>query len=146
MAAAIDKPGSFPDESAPLPRQSATATSDAGLPPGYPFRPEWEATPREVEQVLRSGGEMLLLDCRTPQEHQAARIPGAVLIPMNDFASRLDELNAFRERPVVVHCHHGRRSLRVAAFLRQQGFGDVRSLAGGIDQWSVAIDPRVPRY
>jgi rhodanese-related sulfurtransferase len=46
----------------------------------------------------------------------------------------------------VVHCHHGGRSLRVAHWLREQGFANAQSMAGGIDRWSQEIDPSVPRY
>jgi rhodanese-related sulfurtransferase len=45
-----------------------------------------------------------------------------------------------------VHCHHGGRSLRVVRWLREQGFSRAQSMAGGIDQWAVDIDPSLPRY
>jgi adenylyltransferase/sulfurtransferase len=65
---------------------------------------------------------------------------------MSQLAARVAELEAFRTRPLVVHCHHGGRSLRVANWLREQGFSQAQSMAGGIDQWSLEIDPTVPRY
>jgi rhodanese-related sulfurtransferase len=55
-------------------------------------------------------------------------------------------LAAHRDRRIVVHCHHGGRSLRVANWLRGQGFEQAQSMAGGIDAWSTEIDPAVPRY
>lgn len=105
-----------------------------------------EITPQETREILASREDILLLDCRTPQEHAIARIDGERLVPMDSVPERLDELEAFRSSPVVVYCHSGRRSLTVARFLREQGFTDVRSMAGGIDRWSVEIDPNVPRY
>jgi rhodanese-related sulfurtransferase len=90
--------------------------------------------------------KFLLLDCREPDEHAAAAISGSLLIPMSELRDRVAELNPHRDARIIVHCHHGARSLRVAAFLRQQGFSHAQSMAGGIDEWSLTIDPSVPRY
>lgn len=87
-----------------------------------------------------------LIDCREPDEWDICRIEGATLIPMGEISSRLNELADLREQELVVYCHHGSRSLRVAHWLRQQGFALTSSLAGGIDAWSEQIDPTVPRY
>jgi rhodanese-related sulfurtransferase len=65
---------------------------------------------------------------------------------MSEFTERLGDLEPHRNTRIVVHCHHGGRSLRVATWLRQQGFPQAQSMAGGIDQWSQEIDPTVPRY
>ena len=65
---------------------------------------------------------------------------------MGQIQSRLADLNEHARDKIVVVCHHGVRSMRIAAFLRQHGFVDVRSMAGGIDLWSRDIDPDVPRY
>lgn len=91
-------------------------------------------------------GQALLLDCRQPEEYATAKIEGALLIPMSELPQRLSELEQHRERRVIVHCHHGGRSLRVANWLREQGFAQAQSMAGGIDEWSREIDPSVPRY
>jgi adenylyltransferase/sulfurtransferase len=93
-----------------------------------------------------AAGEVLLLDCRQPEEYATASIAGAVLIPMSELPQRLGELDAQRASRVVVHCHHGGRSLRVAHWLREQGFPQAQSMAGGIDEWAREIDPEVPRY
>lgn len=101
------------------------------------------------ELLARSGGPGsagLLLDCRAPEEHATAHIAGAVLIPMQELPERLAEIEAWRNAPLVVHCHHGMRSLRVARWLRERGFTRAQSMAGGIDAWSETIDPTVPRY
>lgn len=145
------------------PGDSARANADAGplgprgLPRGYAFKPEWEVTPLEAKRLLdtgRLGGEPsrargVLLDVRRPDEWEKCRIDGATLIPMQEIERRADEIeddDGGRTRPVVVYCHHGVRSLRVTATLRAMGFTDVRSMAGGIDAWSMAVDPGVPRY
>ena len=107
-----------------------------------------EIEPAAVQALGGSdpAADWLLLDCRTPEEHATARIAGAVLIPMQELSARVDELAAWRDKPIIVHCHHGVRSLRVAHWLRERGFSGARSMRGGIEAWSVEIDPSVPRY
>jgi adenylyltransferase/sulfurtransferase len=105
-----------------------------------------EATPGEVKTLLDGNAEFLLLDCREAEEYAKACIPQATLLPMSELANRLGELEAFRNKRIVVHCHHGGRSLRVANWLRQQSFAGAQSMTGGIDQWAVEIDPTLPRY
>ncbi|MSR27950.1 MAG: rhodanese [Phycisphaerales bacterium] len=117
-----------------------------GLPAGYPFNPEWEIAPREFQQLRRSGTDLVLIDCRTLAERELARIEGSIHVPMQSLADRLSALRKYETSRVVVHCHHGVRSLQVTQFLRQAGFDDVRSLAGGIQLWSTDIDPSVPIY
>jgi rhodanese-related sulfurtransferase len=88
----------------------------------------------------------LLLDVREPDEHALATIAGARLIPLGEVQERVTELDAWREREVVVYCHHGMRSRRVAVWLEARGFTQVANLEGGIDRWSVEVDPAVRRY
>jgi rhodanese-related sulfurtransferase len=107
-----------------------------------------EISPTEAVALLAPGGPhpALLLDCRTAEEHATARIDGAVLIPMQEIAARIGELDAWREKTIVVHCHHGVRSLRVTQWLRERGFTRATSMRGGIDAWSTEVDPGVPVY
>lgn len=105
-----------------------------------------EVTVQQVQQLRDAGARFLLIDCREEDEYQIARIDGATLLPMSQLAGRVDELAPHRQEQIVVHCHHGGRSLRVARWLRGQGFSHAQSMAGGIDQWSSEIDPAVPRY
>jgi rhodanese-related sulfurtransferase len=99
-----------------------------------------------VKQLQDAREDFLLLDCREPEEFQIARIEGATLIPMNQIPARLGELADRRDQRIVVHCHHGGRSMRVTQWLREQGFPQVQNMAGGIDAWSQQIDAKVPRY
>lgn len=107
-----------------------------------------EITAVEASRILREqgAGECLLLDCRTPEEHATARIQGALLIPMQDLPQRVSELDSWQSRQIVVYCHHGVRSLRVTHWLRARGYEHVSSLRGGIEAWSLDVDPQVPRY
>ena len=93
-----------------------------------------------------SARRSFLLDCRTPEEFAIAKIDGAVLIPMQEIAERLAELEPWRDKPIIVHCHHGVRSLRVTHWLREKGFSFAQSMTGGIEAWSLEVDPAVPRY
>ncbi len=86
----------------------------------------------------------VLLDVREPWEHQKARIAGSQLVPMNEIPARLAEIDDDRE--VVAICHHGGRSMQVAAFLEKNGFSRVHNLVGGVDAWSRTVDPSVPLY
>ncbi|MEJ7931931.1 rhodanese-like domain-containing protein [Ramlibacter sp. AN1015] len=91
----------------------------------------------------------LLLDVREPGELQLASVAADarfefVHIPMQQVPARLHELPA--DRPVACLCHHGMRSMQVAAFLAARGFDDVANVAGGIDAWSRERDTGVPRY
>ncbi|MEO1130137.1 MAG: rhodanese-like domain-containing protein, partial [Planctomycetota bacterium] len=78
-----------------------------------------ELSPEQVRAMLGSA-DVVLLDCRRDDELQLARIDGAMHVPMEDLAARIDEID--EEKTVVVMCHHGIRSLSVAAVLRSIGF------------------------
>jgi rhodanese-related sulfurtransferase len=99
-----------------------------------------------VKQLLTAGEPFLLLDVREPDEHAAAHIAAAKLIPMKQIPSSLAELEPHKDARIVVHCHHGGRSMRVMQWLREQGFRKAQNMTGGIDAWSQQVDPAVPRY
>jgi rhodanese-related sulfurtransferase len=107
----------------------------------------YEIPPLEVKRKLDSGEALALIDVREVIEHQVARIEGAELIPMHSVPQRLQDLDALAdEKLLVVHCHHGVRSLHVVSWLRQQGVENCTSMAGGINLWSEQVDPSVPKY
>ena len=89
---------------------------------------------------------IFLLDVREPHEVETARIEGAHWIPLGELDARLEELEAVRDRPIVVYCHRGRRSLEAVRTLLERGFETAENLDGGIDAWSLTVDPSVPRY
>ena len=99
-----------------------------------------------VAGQLGQAPEIFLLDCREADEFAIAKIAGAELLPMSELMARVQELEPYRNRPLVVHCHHGGRSLKVAQWLRNQGFPQAQSMAGGIDQWAREIDTSIARY
>jgi rhodanese-related sulfurtransferase len=101
---------------------------------------------QELAEWLRSGSQPqpLLLDVREPWEFEIGALPGAQSMPMGDVPARVGDLDA--DQPVVCICHHGMRSLRVAQFLQERGFGTVINLDGGVDAWAREVDPRFPTY
>jgi adenylyltransferase/sulfurtransferase len=102
-----------------------------------------QLTVKELKQRLDAGEDVFVLDVREPYEYQIANI-GAKLIPQNDVPKRLDEID--RNREIVVHCRSGQRSQRIAEYLAQQGYGNVKNLAGGILAWADEIDPKMQKY
>ena len=96
----------------------------------------WLADPSREKPVL--------LDVREPWEYQTCHIEGAVLIPMNAVPARQQELDP--DAPVVCICHHGARSMQVAAFLERGGFTQVANLTGGVHAWAQQVDPTMPTY
>lgn len=99
-----------------------------------------------VKAMMDDKQDFLLLDVREPFEYETCQIESSTLIPMGELGQRIDELESSKDGLIVVHCHHGMRSLQVTHALRSAGFEKTQSMAGGIDQWSVEIDDAVPRY
>ena len=104
--------------------------------------PPLEIDVTTAAQWWREG--VLLVDVREDSEVATCRIEGSRHIPMRQIPEKLADLP--RDRPVLVLCHHGGRSLRVTQFLRANGFGLASNVAGGIDAWAQWIEPAMPRY
>ncbi len=102
-----------------------------------------QITVQELKRRLDAGEDLMVLDVREPYEYQIANI-GGTLIPMNEVPRRLAEID--RNREIVVQCRSGGRSQRIAEFLAQQGYPNVKNLAGGILAWADQIDPKVQKY
>lgn len=106
-----------------------------------------EISVEETRDLLASRpADVLLVDVREPFEHQTARIEGAEFIPMRQIPEQVGSPSLPREKHLLIHCHHGGRSLRVTEYLRAQGYPRVTNVAGGIHAWSQRIDPSVPTY
>ena len=103
-----------------------------------------EIAPAALKVLLDSPQPPLVLDVRENWERQAARLPGTVDIPMQEVPQRLAELP--RDRQIVVMCHGGVRSLKVAHFLAQNGFSQLANLSGGIHAWACEVDPSIGTY
>jgi len=106
-----------------------------------------EATPAEVKRRIDSGEKLWLIDVREPVERAQSSIAGSELVPMRTVPGALGQLQlCAQEAPLIVFCHHGVRSLNVVYWLREQGIENCQRMSGGIDAWSLEIDPTVPRY
>jgi rhodanese-related sulfurtransferase len=102
-----------------------------------------EITPRDTVELVRAGNARLL-DVREPRAFAVASISGSAII---DDALASEIIDRWpRDTPIVLVCHHGMRSLDAAHYLRSFGFTNVKSLAGGVDAWSLEVDSSVPRY
>ena len=102
-------------------------------------------TPTELKGRLDQAKDFRLIDVREEDEWAFARIPGAELIPLSKFQQlALAELTP--DETIILYCHHGMRSAKAQGFLKAQGYTDVLNLTGGIDAWSVQVDPTIKRY
>jgi len=102
--------------------------------------------PHELKRKLDAGEAVYLVDVRNADESAYCRLPDSLLVPLPELPGRVDEVRPPAAALVVVYCHHGVRSLSGAAIVARAGHANVASLAGGIDAWSLLIDPGVPRY
>lgn len=102
----------------------------------------------ELAQLLKSGStELQLIDVREVEEVAIARIAGFEILPLSQFADWADSIARFDlHAETLVICHHGIRSAQMCQWLSYQGFTNVKNVAGGIDAYSLLVDPTVPQY
>ncbi len=110
-----------------------------------------DETPLEVDvhavkAMQDSDTDFLLIDCRETSEYEHVKIDGSMHIPMSETPARVAEIEPHKDKPIIVHCHHGGRSMQVTNWLRNNGFPQAQNMAGGIDVWSQEIDSSLPRY
>lgn len=103
-----------------------------------------EITSKELAEKLKGPNPPLVIDVREPSEHAYCRIEGAALKPLGQIMRWAQEFD--KEAEIVLQCHTGARSGQATMFLRQLGYRNAVNLRGGIDAWSVQVDPNVPRY
>ena len=103
-----------------------------------------DVTVRELKSRLARQDSFLLLDVREPQEFEICRIPGSVLIPLNELPARLSEIEGRDD--MIVHCKSGVRSGKAVKLLHKAGYGQARNLKGGILAWIDEIDTSLPKY
>jgi sulfur-carrier protein adenylyltransferase/sulfurtransferase len=128
--------------------QRDPSLDELGLPPGYPFKLDWEVTPRQVKQKMDQGnGSLVLIDCRESNEYDITHIVERdKLFPKAAWASAPEKLRGHENDEVVIHCRSGARSLQVAQILRQSGFKNAKSMAGGILLWNKDVNRGGPQY
>jgi rhodanese-related sulfurtransferase len=131
LAAVVTKHGANPSEAI----AHIQSTQDA--------EKELEIPPRDAAELLKAG-RVRMLDVREPRAFAFASVPGSELIDDVLATEIVDRWP--RDAPIVLVCHHGMRSLDAAHYLRSCGFTNVKSVAGGVDAWSLEIDSAIPRY
>jgi len=102
-------------------------------------------TVEELKARLDAGERPRLIDVREASEYSVAKIAGSELKPLGQIVSWESGLTD-KDEEIVLHCHHGMRSDRACQYLAAKGFTNVKNLTGGIDEWSLKVDPSVPRY
>jgi rhodanese-related sulfurtransferase len=105
-----------------------------------------QITAAQLAEWLRdeSRSKPFLLDVREPWEFETCKIEGSQSLPMRSIPQRIAELDSAAE--IVAICHHGMRSMQVAAVLEQNGFGKLYNLQGGVAAWAAQVDPKMPTY
>ena len=103
-----------------------------------------EVSATQLHGLISRGEPLFLLDVREQWECGICVLENAVVIPMNEIPSRLDELE--KDAPIVTICHHGMRSQNVAFYLENNGFSNITNLAGGMDAWAREVDSTMATY
>lgn len=102
-----------------------------------------QITPQAAQTEIDSG-RAVLIDVREKWEFDLVHLPNAILISLGELASKLHLIP--KDKPVIVYCHHGNRSLLATQFLRQKGYTTVKNLTGGINGYSLDVDYKIKRY
>ena len=104
-----------------------------------------EITVQELKEKLDNKENFVFIDVRENDEYELCRIEGSTLIPLSEFEDRA-EAELKLEDEIVIHCHHGGRSMRACQYLEDLGFEDTTNVVGGIEAWSLNIDSKITRY
>jgi molybdopterin/thiamine biosynthesis adenylyltransferase/rhodanese-related sulfurtransferase len=105
---------------------------------------EWDITASQLSSRLKENPGLRLIDVREPHEREISNLEGSELIPLGQFAARLNELDSAEE--LVIFCKAGTRSTRALEILASAGFKKVKNLKGGINAWAIDVDPSLPIY
>jgi adenylyltransferase/sulfurtransferase len=129
------------------PSAGASGLDPRGLPPGMKFDPNWETTPREVKAGMEQGDKFVVIDVREPHEWDITHIVGKErLFPRDQWSQVAAKLRGHESDTIAIHCRSGARSLQVARMLRDAGFQNAKSMAGGILLWNKDVNPGGPQY
>jgi rhodanese-related sulfurtransferase len=104
-----------------------------------------EITVQELNDRLQKGEKINLLDVREQFEFDMVNLDGK-LIPLGELEERVDEIFALKDQEIIIHCRSGARSAEACRILAHYGFMNTKNLVGGINRWSMLIDPTMPVY
>ena len=105
-----------------------------------------EISPVELKKRRDQGDRLIVLDIREPHELKISVLPDILHIPMGELTERIEELDSQKSEEIVVVCRAGNRSRVIAEFLREEGFGRVYNLTGGMNLWADTVDPSFQKY
>lgn len=103
-----------------------------------------EISATEANNLRKRDANVILLDVREDSELEICRIEDALHIPMSKVSEQSDTLP--KDRPIIVFCHHGMRSMNVQRYLESKGFDQIINMRGGIHAWANEVDPQMSRY
>jgi len=87
-----------------------------------------------------------VVDCRESDELNICHIEGAEHCPLSKWGEHWRQWFPDPKQEIVIICHHGMRSLKATVFLRERGYAETQSMAGGVDVWAQSINPSMARY
>jgi rhodanese-related sulfurtransferase len=96
-------------------------------------------SPSDAKAILEEKGKAVLVDVRTPSEHRQVRIPGSVLLPLDEIQVKAPRTLSDKAAMIIVYCASGARSASASRMLASMGYTDVNDL-GGIMSWPYAIE------
>lgn len=108
-------------------------------------------SPAELCRIVKSNKNVVLLDVRTPEEYKGqdrgkyGHLKNAINIPIAELEKRIGELNAYKDREIVVYCSHSQRSPRASLLLTQKGFTRVKNMSGGLSTWHDSVQDEACR-
>jgi molybdopterin/thiamine biosynthesis adenylyltransferase/rhodanese-related sulfurtransferase len=105
---------------------------------------DWDITALQLSSRLKENPGLRLIDVREPHEREISNLEGSELIPLGQFAARMNELDSAEE--LILFCKAGTRSTRALEILASAGFKKVKNLKGGINAWAIDVDPSLPIY
>ncbi|HQY88712.1 MAG TPA: ThiF family adenylyltransferase, partial [Tepidisphaeraceae bacterium] len=118
----------------------SVSLDDRGLPPNYPFKPDLEIAPRELKLKFDSNEKITLIDCRVTTERDITKLNNDESFPLDQISQRIDELKGRENESIIIYCRIGTRSIQFVKILKQNGFKNVKSLAGGILLWNTDVE------
>lgn len=102
----------------------------------------------ELALRMAQDANLQLIDVREPQEVAIAHLTGFAVFPLSEYEQWSQDITSQLnpDAETLVICHHGIRSAQMCQWLQAQGFRDVKNISGGIDAYSLLVDPKIPRY
>lgn len=104
-----------------------------------------EINVQDLKSRLDAGEKLFILDVREQHEYDFVNLDGT-LIPLGQLEDRLDEIAAYKDQEIIVHCRSGARSAEACKILMANGFENPVNMAGGINRWAMLVDPSLPVY